>query len=224
MLRLSLHNLMKLRMLVANDKLLIVRSLASNLHGGMDSGGGGGRVGKSRGWDGHDGSGSGPLPVSLAWGVSAFAILQLATASPASASNKKDDKHQVVSVDKPDSLTVEGAADLMWQMAGPLLTNLGFSGAMGFAAGYAAKKVGQMVAVIVGLAFAAIQALTYTGAISVNWSHIEGMVQKALDHNKDGKFDKEDFKLMSAKGLSFLSQGVPSVTGFLTGFLLGLRF
>ncbi len=37
------------------------------------------------------------------------------------------------------------------------------------------------------------------------------------------KFDASDFKSLVASGLAVLSEGVPSVGGFLAGFALGLR-
>ena len=54
-------------------------------------------------------------------------------------------------------LTVESVTDMLWQLMGPILTNLGFSGCVGVAAGVALKRVGQLLAVIIGLGFIAIQ-------------------------------------------------------------------
>lgn len=66
------------------------------------------------------------------------------------------------------------------------MTNLGFSGMIGLVAGVALKKVGQMLAVLIGMAFAALQGLAYTGAITVNWSNIQDRVTRSLDANNDG--------------------------------------
>ncbi|KXZ50875.1 hypothetical protein GPECTOR_14g125 [Gonium pectorale] len=85
------------------------------------------------------------------------------------------------------------------------------------------KKVGQLVAVCVGLGFLFVQALAYTGFVTVNWSHVHTTVHNILDVNKDGKVDAEDFKPIVAGGLAALSQGIPSVGGFLAGFMLAIR-
>ena len=145
----------------------------------------------------------------------------LPSAAHASSLGKKEQK--VAAIDQPE-LTIDGVVDLSWRIAGPVVSNLGFSGVMGFAAGYALKRVGQAMAVLVGLAFIAIQGLAMNGLITVNWSNIESMIKKNLDINSDGKLDERDFKLISTKGLSLLSQGVPSVGGFLAGFVLAMRF
>jgi uncharacterized membrane protein (Fun14 family) len=190
-------------------------------HGGGQSGGGGGQGGSGDGW--HHGDGHGGRR-QLTWGMgSALLALAVSLPSASAATSKKEDKHKVISVDQPE-LTVDAVVDLGWKIAGPILSNLGFSGVCGFAAGYAAKKIGQTVAVLVGLAFIAIQGLAYQGIITVNWANIESMVKKNLDINGDGKLDEKDFKLISTQGLSLISQGVPSVGGFLTGFLFALRF
>ncbi|KAG2500305.1 hypothetical protein HYH03_001882 [Edaphochlamys debaryana] len=120
-------------------------------------------------------------------------------------------------------LTVEKVTDVLWNLAGPILTNLGFSGCVGAAAGYALKKVGQFVAVCVGLLFLLVQGLAYTGFITVNWSHVHSTVSQVLDVNKDGKIDHNDFKPLMSNFLGAISQGVPSVGGFLAGFLLAIR-
>ncbi|EFJ49203.1 hypothetical protein VOLCADRAFT_104420 [Volvox carteri f. nagariensis] len=120
-------------------------------------------------------------------------------------------------------MAVVAVTEILVKLAGPILTNLGFSGCVGAAAGYALKKVGQVVALCVGVAFLFIQGLAYTGFITVNWTNVHSAVTNALDVNKDGKVDADDFKPLVSKGLGALSQGVPSVGGFLAGFLMALR-
>ncbi|GLC33227.1 hypothetical protein PLESTF_000155700 [Pleodorina starrii] len=122
-----------------------------------------------------------------------------------------------------EELTIEKVTEVLFNLAGPILTNLGFSGCVGAAAGFALKKVGQFVALCVGLAFLFIQGLAYTGFITVNWSNVHRAVTNALDINGDGKVDADDFKPLISKGLGALSQGVPSAGGFLAGFMLAIR-
>eukprot|EP00955_Chlamydomonas_euryale_P000211 2243-Chlamydomonas_euryale.AAC.4 len=112
---------------------------------------------------------------------------------------------------------------MLWNLSGPVVTNLGFSGCIGLAAGLAFKKVGQLLAVAIGLLFMLVQGLAYTGAVTVNWAQIQAYVTKTLDANGDGKVDQSDFKHYVNKGLGVMTLGVPSAGGFLAGFMLGVR-
>lgn len=49
-----------------------------------------------------------------------------------------------------------------------------------------AQKLGQFVAVAVGLVFLLVQGLAYTGFITVQWTKVHGVVLDVLDVNKDG--------------------------------------
>lgn len=120
-------------------------------------------------------------------------------------------------------LSIEKVSDMLMNLGGPILANLGFSGCMGAAAGMALKKLGQFVAVAVGLVFLLVQGLAYTGFITVQWTKVHGVVLDVLDVNKDGKVDSADFKPLLNQGLAALSQGVPSVGGFLAGFLFAIK-
>jgi uncharacterized membrane protein (Fun14 family) len=68
-----------------------------------------------------------------------------------------------------------------------------------------------------------VQGLAYGGFITVNWSHVHKSMNVMLDVNHDGKLDATDFKAVVKKSLGILSQGVPSVGGFLSGLMLGLK-
>ncbi len=59
----------------------------------------------------------------------------------------------------------------------PYVEQLGFGAVAGFAAGYALKKVGKLVAIAVGLLFVAIQLLAYFGFVAIDW----GQVQQSVD-------------------------------------------
>lgn len=74
---------------------------------------------------------------------------------------------------KPDA--VESAL----QKATPFLSNITFGGLMGFTSGYALKKVGKALAVVVGVAFIAMQGAVYGGYLDINWAKIkDSSVQK----------------------------------------------
>lgn len=119
---------------------------------------------------------------------------------------------------------IDRYVDAFATAAGPMLTNLGFSGVAGICVGKAIKVVSGMVALFLGIAFVATQVAASQGIISVNWTDIEHMVTKSLDQNKDGKVDVSDAKHHLNKALGLLAQGVPSVGGFLAGLTLGLKW
>ncbi|KAG2450787.1 hypothetical protein HYH02_004624 [Chlamydomonas schloesseri] len=180
------------------------------------NGGSGGRGGPEQGPSGGSGS---------SWGRAAALALaggMLFTAE-ASWAAKKVEPAKPAPPPAKEELTVDKVTDMLWNLAGPILTNLGFSGCVGAAAGIALKKVGQFLAVCVGLLFLMVQGLAYTGFITVNWANVHTTVTHVLDVNKDGKLDADDFKHMMNSGLGVLSQGVPSVGGFLGGFLLAIK-
>lgn len=124
---------------------------------------------------------------------------------------------------KSDAGALESLTDTLVAMAGPIVANLGFSGMLGYAAAYALKTVGKMLAVFVGMIFLLLQGMQYMGYISMNWAKIHTDVIKTLDQNNDGKLDAQDLKIASNNLLPILAQGVPSVTGFAAGFYLGIK-
>lgn len=63
----------------------------------------------------------------------------------------------------------------------PYLQQLTFGIAAGFLVGYALKKVGKFVAIVIGLLFVAIQTLAYFGFLTVNWGEVQGRVDPLLE-------------------------------------------
>lgn len=78
---------------------------------------------------------------------------------------------------KPDSDAVESALD----KATPFLSNITFGGIMGYCSGYALKKVGKALAVVVGLGFVAVQGAVYGGYLNVDWAKIKDDSFKKID-------------------------------------------
>ena len=66
--------------------------------------------------------------------------------------------------------------DSMIQAAGPFVGQFALGGVLGFAAGFAIKKVGKIVVIIVGLAFILLQVLAYYGIIEIDWAPIARVV------------------------------------------------
>jgi uncharacterized membrane protein (Fun14 family) len=63
----------------------------------------------------------------------------------------------------------------------PLASQLGVGLVAGFAAGYALKKVGKLLAVAVGLLFVVVQVLAWQGFLTVNWGEVEARVDPLLE-------------------------------------------
>ncbi|KJE91555.1 hypothetical protein CAOG_02683 [Capsaspora owczarzaki ATCC 30864] len=106
----------------------------------------------------------------------------------------------------------------------PLAQQLSMGTVSGFAAGYAAKKVGKAVAMVLAMGFVGLQAAQYAGYIHVNWGKIEKDVKSVLDVNRDGKVDEADIKHLYEHAMEVARYALPSSTGFATGLALGLKF
>jgi uncharacterized membrane protein (Fun14 family) len=68
-----------------------------------------------------------------------------------------------------------------------------------------------------------LQTLAYYGYIKVDHGAIKKDVEDFLDVNNDGKLNAEDRAVASQKLLKILQYNLPSGSGFLAGFLGGLR-
>eukprot|EP00483_Globobulimina_turgida_P001318 UN01320 len=105
-------------------------------------------------------------------------------------------------------------------VAGPVT----FGVCMGACAGIASKKVTKAAATLIGVSFIALQALQYSGYITVNWMKVESDVIKAVDQNDDGKFDAKDIAILKGKYMAILQQSVFAGSGFIAGFAAGFRW
>jgi uncharacterized membrane protein (Fun14 family) len=101
------------------------------------------------------------------------------------------------------------------QALAPYLQQLSFGGIAGFAAGYALKKLGKLVALGVGLLFIALQLLAYYGFISVDW----GVVQRQVDP----LLEPESLGRMWDGLVALLTYNVTFALAFVPGLVLGLR-
>ena len=92
--------------------------------------------------------------------------------------------------------------------------NLGFSGAAGFATGFASTKLGKLGIVVIGSGFMIVQGLSYLEYTVVNWNKAEHDFNYVL--NKYGA----DY---SDKLSDIVMNNIPSAAAFSTGMLLGFR-
>lgn len=94
----------------------------------------------------------------------------------------------------------------------PYVTEGSFFGLIGFALGYASRKLVKVGLVLLALFFVVLQALVWTGTVSVDWG---GLV---------GKLNAWVFNLTESETASeFLRRRVPSAGGMLAGYLIGFR-
>src|SRR5690606_26466705 len=97
----------------------------------------------------------------------------------------------------------------------PLVEQVGVGSVAGFIAGYALKKVGKVVAIVLGLLFIAVQLLAWSGFISVNW----GVVQERVDPMLTG----ESLQGTWSSLVALLTYNVPFAAAFVPAFILGLK-
>lgn len=68
----------------------------------------------------------------------------------------------------------------------PFVEQLGFGALAGFAAGYALKKVGKLLAIALGLLFVVLQVLAYYGFVQVDWGAVQRQVDPLLSGDSLG--------------------------------------
>lgn len=97
----------------------------------------------------------------------------------------------------------------------PYLEQLSFGAVAGFAAGYALKKLGKLVAVTLGLIFVILQVLAYVGFVNINWGEIERQVDPLLEASS--------LRATWSWLLRVLTFNLTFAAAFVPGFLVGLR-
>lgn len=97
----------------------------------------------------------------------------------------------------------------------PWVEQIGFGAVAGFIAGYALKKVGKFVALVLGLLFIAVQLLAWSGYVSVNWD----VLQRQVDPYLTGESLRGTWQGL----LRLLTFNVPFAAAFVPAFVIGLR-
>jgi uncharacterized membrane protein (Fun14 family) len=94
----------------------------------------------------------------------------------------------------------------------PYFTEGSLFGLIGFALGYASRKFVKLALLLLALFFLGLQALVWTGTVSVDWS---GMI---------GKLNALVFNLRENETISaFLTRRIPSGGGMLLGYWVGFQ-
>lgn len=94
----------------------------------------------------------------------------------------------------------------------PYVTEASLFGLIGFALGFATRKVFKVALLLIALAFIAIQALTYFDVLVIEWGPVVGWINEAILNLKG-----------SGSITQFLTKRVPSVGALLIGCLLGFK-
>ena len=94
----------------------------------------------------------------------------------------------------------------------PYVTEGSFFGLIGFALGYATRKFVKLGLILLALFFLALQALVWTGTVTVDWG---GLITKLNDWI---------FNLQANESMTqFLTRRIPSAGGMLAGYLIGFQ-
>lgn len=97
----------------------------------------------------------------------------------------------------------------------PYIQQLGFGGIAGFLVGYALKKVGKVVAIVLGILFVILQVLAYYGFVSINWIEVQKSVDPLLETNT--------LQAIWQGVLNILTYNFVAAAAFIPGLILGLR-
>jgi uncharacterized membrane protein (Fun14 family) len=94
----------------------------------------------------------------------------------------------------------------------PLLTQLGVGGIAGLCVGYALKKVGKIIAFLLGIAFIGLELLAYRGIISINYTALDDWAKGVIG------------QVGQAEGLMTVIIGnLPFAASFLAGLAIGFK-
>lgn len=94
----------------------------------------------------------------------------------------------------------------------PHVTEAAMFGFIGFALGYASRKVFRIALIFVALAFIAVQILVSTGHVSIDWLGVNSKLNEWIFNVKQNE---------SVTG--FLTQRIPSAAALLAGCVLGFK-
>ncbi|MEZ4629354.1 MAG: FUN14 domain-containing protein [Deinococcales bacterium] len=104
---------------------------------------------------------------------------------------------------------------LSFENLSPILAQLGVGGALGFATGYALKKVGKLALVAVGLLFLILQLAAFYGYVNIDWLKIQ--------ENLNPFFETESLNRQWQQFLFMITANLPFAGGFVPMFLVGLK-
>ncbi|TPX56972.1 hypothetical protein PhCBS80983_g04177 [Powellomyces hirtus] len=104
----------------------------------------------------------------------------------------------------------------------PELMTMG--GALGAFTGFFTKKVGKMVAFIIGGGFVLLQFLAHAGFITISWSNVQKSFNRKLNTDANGQVPPSTVVVIFKRLLRWLTADIPFTGGFIAGFWIGFRF
>ncbi len=100
----------------------------------------------------------------------------------------------------------------MVEVLTPLLTQLGVGGVAGLCVGFALKKIGKLVAVLLGIAFLGLELLAWKGIISINYDALTAWANEIFA------------QVGVLEGIfSAIVANLPFAASFLVGFAIGVK-
>ena len=106
-----------------------------------------------------------------------------------------------------------GVEELGLNLFGPLAAQLGFGGMVGFAIGYAVKKILKIILVFIGLYFISLLYFSHVGFIEINYDRIASAFESFASKLLHGGITIP----------SFMTANIPFIGSFIVGFGLGLK-
>ncbi len=94
----------------------------------------------------------------------------------------------------------------------PYLTEASLFGIIGFALGYASRKVFKLALLVIAVLFIGVQLLVSTGHVSIDWLGVNSKINEWIFNIKQNE-----------SITSFLTNRVPSAGSLLVGYVLGFK-
>ena len=94
-----------------------------------------------------------------------------------------------------------------------ILATIGISGLIGFAVGYALKKILKLALIVIGLFIGTLFALDYLGIVEVHYNKLLYYANLVV----------HEFMGFSNAVYSHVVASIPMAAGFIAGFILGLK-
>lgn len=101
------------------------------------------------------------------------------------------------------------------QTVAPYLEQISIGVIAGFVSGYAFKKLGKMVALVLGVLFITLQLLAFQGFVTINWGEVQAKVDPLLQ--------AESLNTAWSGLLTILTYNLTFAGAFIPAFLVGLK-
>jgi uncharacterized membrane protein (Fun14 family) len=104
---------------------------------------------------------------------------------------------------------------LSFDLASPLIAQIGVGGVVGFIVGFAVKKLFKLLAILVGLIFVFAQYLAWEGFIDIHYDRIYEAAQNLI---QQAGTSVTEFNIPA-----FITANIPMAGSFAAGLAIGLK-